>query len=230
MDKYEISLWENYPDTSTDNTPFLNERKLCVIGSDTMRVGARVVEPKMITNVNGTNTFSFKMYQYYMDDFTGEKYKNPFLPLLVNERKVKVFWKNKWYDLLIKDIEENSTEKSIVYTCKDLCINELSKNGYNLEFTSELQNNIGTAEELVKKVLDGSGWSFDEENSEVIIQKTEEPVYEVVTFNTINATLQSPNGDVSAIIPLNKNILVFYSSVMDITEDFIEKDIQFLYS
>jgi len=36
VDKYEISLWEDYPDTTTGGIPFLNERKLCVIGSDTM--------------------------------------------------------------------------------------------------------------------------------------------------------------------------------------------------
>ena len=137
MDRYEISLWENYPDT-INGTSFLNERKLCVIGSDTMRAGAHAVEPKMVTNVNGTNTFTFKMYYLYVDEFTGNKYKNPFLPLLVNERKVKVFWKDKWYDLVIKNIDEDSTGKSIIYTCNDVFINELSKNGYNLEFVTEL--------------------------------------------------------------------------------------------
>jgi len=78
------------------------------------------------------------MYHFYIDELTGEKFKNPFLPLLINERKVKVFWKNKWYDLVIKNIDEDSTGKGIVYTCEDLFITELSKNGYNLSFTSEL--------------------------------------------------------------------------------------------
>lgn len=230
MDRYEISLWENFPD-DINGVSILNERKLCVIGSDTMMTSARAIEPKMVTNVNGTNTFTFKMYHEYIDELTGQKYRNPFLPLLVNERKVKVLWKDKWYDLIIKSIDEDSDKRTITYTCNDIFITELSKNGYNLEFTGELQNNIGTAAELTQKVLEGSGWLFDEDSSARIIQKTEEPVYEVYTENTIEATLQSPNGDTTVTIPLGANILVFYSSVIDITsEELVDKNIQFLYS
>ena len=68
MDKYEISLWEDFPDTTENGVPFLNERKLCVIGSDTMMSQIRVLEPKMITNVNGTHKFTFKMYYTYVDE------------------------------------------------------------------------------------------------------------------------------------------------------------------
>lgn len=230
MDKYEISLWENFPD-DINGVSILNERKLCMIGSDTMMTSARAIEPKMVTNVNGTNTFTFKMYHEYIDELTGYKYRNPFLSLLVNERKVKVLWKDKWYDLIIKSIDEDSDKRTITYTCNDIFITELSKNGYNLEFTGELQNNIGTAAELTQKVLEGSGWLFDEDGSARIIQKTEEPVYEVYTENTIEATLQSPNGDTTVTIPLGANILVFYSSVIDITsEELVDKNIQFLYS
>lgn len=231
MDKYEISLWEDFLDVTSAGVEFLNERKLCTIGSDDMETQTRALEPKMVSNVNGTNTFTFKMYNNYIDDFTGEKFKNPFLSLLINERKVKVLWKNKWYDLVIKNIDEDSTGKGTTYTCEDLAITELSKNGYNLEFSSDLQNNIGTANELVKQVLDGSGWSFDEENSAHIIQKTEEPVYESITNNIVNVTLQSQTGDTNKNIPSSKQILVFYSSIIDIVDiDFIDKEIQFLYS
>lgn len=229
MDKYEISLWEDFPDIK-NGTLFLNERKLCVIGSNTLQSNLRAVEPKMVNKVDGTNTFTFKMYHFYIDELTGEKFKNPFLPLLINERKVKVFWKNKWYDLVIKNIDEDSTGKGIVYTCEDLFITELSKNGYNLSFTSELQNNIGTAADLIKQVLDGSGWSYDEEGSIHVIQRTEEPVYEVQTISSMNTTLQSPDGDTDFVVPTNKKILVFYSSVIDISDTTTEKEIQFLYS
>jgi hypothetical protein len=137
-DKYEISLWEDYPDTTSDEVPFLNEQKLCVIGSDTMTSKIRAIEPTMINNVNGTNTFSFKMRYTYTDEITGEKIQNPFLSLLINERKVKVLWKDKWYDMLIKNLDEDSTGKTITYTCEDVFITELSKNGYNLEFSGDL--------------------------------------------------------------------------------------------
>jgi len=47
-------------------------------------------------------------------------------------------WKNKWYDLLIKNLEEDTANKSITYTCKDSYITELSRNGYNLEYSLDL--------------------------------------------------------------------------------------------
>ena len=158
MNKYEISVWEDYPDKTEQNIPFLNERKICIIGSNTMTSSARAREPKMVENINGTHTFTFKMFYNYIDEYTGEKYANPFIPYLINERKIKVFWNEDWYDLIIKNIDEDSNSNSVIYTCKDLFITELSKNGYNIELTSDLQNNSGTANELASMVLDGSGW------------------------------------------------------------------------
>jgi len=164
MDKYEISLWEDYPANGR-----IEERKLCVIGSDDMLTGARAIEPQMIEKINGTHEFSFKMYHWYVDEVTGEKYRNPFDHLLINERKVKLYWKDDWYDLVIKQCLEETNTRSTTYKCIDLYVNELSKNGYNLEFSTDLMNNIGTAEELAEKVLDGSSWSYDAENSDEIL-------------------------------------------------------------
>ena len=224
MDKYEISLWEDYPDLTSSDIPFLNERKICVIGSNTMTSAARALEPKLISNVNGTNTFSFRIYYRYKDEITGEEYINPYLSYIINERKVKVLWKDKWYDLVIKKIEEDTQKRSILCTCEDLFISELSKNGYELEFNSELQNNSGTAEELMEKVLDGSGWQPAAEQQS-IIQYQEEPVYEVRTQRSVNVTKQSPSGDTSATIPVDK-LCLLYQSCID--EDCV--NIQFLYS
>ena len=231
MDKYEISLWEDFPDTTNNGIPFLNERKLCVIGTDTMTSQVRAVEPKMITNINGTHTFSFKMYYTYVDELTGEAFANPFGSLLINERKVKVFWKDQWYDLIIKSLEEDTANKSITYICKDSFITELSKNGYNLTFTTDLQNNIGTASDLADQVLLNSGWQFDNVHSTKIIQKTEEAVYETTVNNEFEAIKQSPDGDTTIIIEKNRQLLIFYSSIIEITsttrQDF---EIQFLYT
>ena len=149
MDKYEISLWEDY----SDSTSVFKERKIAVIGSDTMKSQARALEPNLVEELNGTTTFTFRMYYTYTDNITGETYENPFGKYLINERKVKVFWKNKWYDLVIKKCQEDTSKKSVTYTCKDLFINELSKQGYSLEFDTDLENNVGTAKELATAVL-----------------------------------------------------------------------------
>lgn len=189
-----------------------------------MRSSSRAVEPCLVTNVNGTHIFTFKIYYRFKDEITGENIVNPFLPYLINERKVKVLWKKKWYDLIIKKIDEDSQGKYITCTCEDLFITELSKNGYELEFNSELQNNSGTAAELAEKVLEGSGWQLSK-NPIRIIQYHEEPVYEVITRKTFAAIKQSPDGDSAALIPSNVKCLLYQSSL-----DENNTKIQFLYS
>lgn len=263
LNKYEISLWEDYLVTvsykrTEDTTPisgkdyytkrddlylkaildnefiegivyyeidydapnYFDERKIGVIGSNTMTAQWRAVEPKLVENINGTNTLTFKMYYTYIDIETGEKVKNPFINLMVNERKIKAFWKNKWYDLVIKNIQEDSNGKSITYTCNDLFINELSKTGFELEFDEKLGNNQGTVEELGAKVLEGTDWQLGE--CDIIEQLTEEAVYEVTgsdmvgSFQVDDTTISTTNGG---------KLLVFYSTVINKRPFF-----QFLYS
>ena len=119
-DKYEISLWKDIVIDKKDDVPeHYEEEKICVIGSDSMDVPFRAREPRLVENINGTSTLTFKIFYTYIDTETGEKKDNPFIGLLVNERKVKAKWKNKWYHLVIKGIQEDSNGKSITYTCKD---------------------------------------------------------------------------------------------------------------
>ena len=212
-DKYEISLWEDYMVDATSSIPaHFEEKKVVVIGSNTMTAACRAYEPKLVENINGTNTFTFKMFYTYRDEQTGEKRQNPFLNLLVNERKVKVFWKDKWYDLVIKNIQEDSNGKSITYTCKDLFINELSKNGFNLEFDNELENNQGTVTELGARVLEGTEWQLDGAGSDSIKQEKEEPLYTAIS-KAVTARNQKTGENVS--IPSGKIIYLFYSSVIN---------------
>ena len=232
-DKYEISLWEDY---QRDNDAYYSERKIAVIGSNDMTSPCRAYNPKLVQNVNGTNTFTFDMYMTYKENFVkdGEDktFTNPFLALLVNERKVKVLWKEKWYDFIIKQCAEDSASKKITYTCKDLYVNELSKNGYDLEFDSELNNNYGTAQELVEATLKGTEWTL-KEDTENILQKKEEPVYELKLknklFGAINQTKSSSAGEiVKEDIDAGKTILVFYEQLAG--ETTLNKTYQFAYA
>ena len=209
-DKYEISLWEDY---QRDNDAYYSERKIAVIGSNDMTSPCRAYNPKLVQNVNGTNTFTFDMYMTYKENFVkdGEDktFTNPFLALLVNERKVKVLWKEKWYDFIIKQCAEDSTSKKITYTCKDLYVNELSKNGYDLEFDSELNNNYGTAQELVEATLKDTEWQL--KDTENILQKKEEPVYELTLTSDLNAINQT-TGEATT-IKAEQTVLVFYEQL-----------------
>ena len=221
-DRYEISLWEDYLVEATgtgDNLvpAHFEERKVCIIGSDSLTSECRAIEPKLIENINGTHIFTFKMFYVYREN--NEVYQNPFLNLLINERKVKVLWKNEWYDFVIKNCQENSGDKSITYTCTDLFINELSKTGFDIILDTELKNNQGTPVELAKVVLEDTDWTVDEEHSDIIKQEKEEPVYKINTLKGFTFDNQTTGGRTT--VPQGAEVLIFYQQI----QDFLNSDV-----
>ena len=225
--KYEISLWEDrlVPQTGEGQSivpEHYEEEKVCIIGSDTMTSQARALEPKLVRNVNGTNKLTFKLYYTYIDNETGKRIQNPFISLLVNERKIKCKWEDQWYDFVIKGVQEDSNGKTITYTCEDLYINELSKTGFSLEFDQKLNNNQGTAQELAKKVLEGTDWVVDTDNSDHILQTIEEPLYRAMLTQNLDA--KDKNGAIKTILG-GSVIYLFYSVVQE-----KKSYIQFIYN
>ena len=225
--KYEISLWEDrlVPQTGEGQSivpEHYEEEKVCIIGSDTMTSQARALEPKLVRNVNGTNKLTFKLYYTYIDNETGKRIQNPFTSLLVNERKIKCKWEDQWYDFVIKGVQEDSNGKTITYTCEDLYINELSKTGFSLEFDQKLNNNQGTAQELAKKVLEGTDWVVDIDNSDHILQTVEEPLYRATLTQNLDA--KDKNGAIKTILG-GSVIYLFYSVVQE-----KKSYIQFIYN
>ena len=245
MNKYEISVWEDYfvPASGSIESHY-EERKLCIIGSNTMNDGSRALEPNLILNVNGTHTLSFKMYLFYIDTLTGERVDNPYVKLLVNERKIKVYWDNgqedendKWFDLVVKDISEDSDSNTVTYTCEDLFINELGKSGFELNFSDEANNNQGTIYELATAILDGTDWQLDEKNTDHLLQTQEEALYKVTITNMNALTGVYANGflnitkDKYEKIPNNATCYLPYSMVPHSNEELADMTaVQFIYA
>ena len=235
---YEISLWEDvltfvvqngdhiieYEESLKDAVgqviaQYYKERLICIIGSDTMDTPIRATQPKLVSKVNGENILTFDMYSHYYDTTDDEYYVNPFIKLLVNERKVKIRYgelgaeDTKWYDLVIKNIQENSETKTYTYTAKDQFVNELSKSGFNLEFNQELENNMGNIETLAERILDESDWQLRPSN-EILKQTIKEPLYKIQLAKTI--TLKDMEGKVEDItIQKNEFVYAFYSSIIN---------------
>ena len=206
---YKISLWEDeqiylIKDKGADDSAryetttlpesgydllnkYVRENCLAIIGSNTMDTPIRAFEPKLVRQTNGTNTLTFQIfYRYYDED--DECFKlNPFTNLLVNERKVKLFYDGEWFDFVIKQIQEDSQKYTFTYTCQDLYISELAKNGYNLVFDTELENNMGTITELAEVILDGTDWQVGE--SDFLEQRNEEVLYTYEVENTLKAAV-----------------------------------------
>ena len=241
---YEISLWEDvltfvYDDgyeseeKVADNhgavkIQYYKERKICVIGSDTMNTPLRASQPKLISKINGENILTFNMYSHYYDEENSMYFNNPFINLLINERKIKLRYgapddaNVKWYDFVIKNIQENSETKTYTYTAKDLFVNELSKSGFNLEFDPELENNMGNIETLAEIILEESDWKL-KPSGEILKQTIEEPLYLAQLNQEIEAKdLEDESNKI--IVPIGSYIYLFYNNIVN-KQSFI----QFLY-
>ena len=202
---------------TTEIIQYYKERKIAIIGSDTMSTPIRAVNSKLVSNVNGSNTLTFSMYSKYWDEDAEDFFDNPFLKLLVNERKIKVRYGAvndcEWYDLIIKNVQENSESKTFTYTAKDQFVNELSKSGFELILDAELENNMGNITTLAETILDGSDWKLGKNNS-LLRQHKEEPLYEIVLNRDLEVINMLDEND-KIIISKGQIIYGFYSTIVN---------------
>lgn len=232
LDTFEGKLEDKQYETYVKIFQYYKERKLCIIGSDTMTSPSRAIQSKLVSSTNGSNTLTFSMYYKYYDEEEDEIVVNPYNKLLTNERKIKLRYgppvdsdipdseapDTKWYDFVIKDVQENSENNTFTYTCKDLYINELSKSGFSIQLDAELENNTGTVTELAEKILEGSDWSVSEVNDN-LRQYKEEPLYEITLGRDIEAV--DIVNQTSITIPAkdengnDNKIYVFYSIISE---------------
>ena len=117
---------------------------------------------------------------------------NPLFKYLANERKLKLKYDGKWYHFIIKERQENSSSHTYSFSCEDLFITELAKNGYNIEFDAELQNGQGTAEDLASIILDGTDWQVE---SDFFAEKIKETLYEITPIPDIDVEVEREARD-----------------------------------
>ena len=153
---YEISVWKDVQ----EGTNFV-EKRIAIIGSDAMSSLSGARSPKFKKNINGSKELTFTMYSQYIDPISGEDTHNPFVDLIDNETKIKLHFRNKWYDLIVKDIQEDSNQNSKQYTATDQFVIELSKNGHGLTLDTSLMNNTGNLKELGEVILKDTGWDVE---------------------------------------------------------------------
>lgn len=200
---------------------FFKERKICVIGSDSMDTPVRAFNPKLVSNTNGSSTLTFSMFYKYYDMESGQLLDNPFITFMVNERKIKLRHGEldasdcEWYDFVIKNIQENSENKTFSYTAKDLFINELSKSGFDIELDAKLENNQGTIWQLGETILEGSDWQIDDSVEKTVFKQTkEEPLYKIILTQDIEATNMENEEDTIS-IAAGQEIYGFYTPISE---------------
>ena len=217
---YEISIWEDITVTENGNS-YVKERRLATIGADYMTSPNRVYSPILNKKVNGEVQLTFSMAYKYFDSASGLVVINPFANYLINERKVKLKYDGEWYDLRIKECEESSEDMVFTYTCGDLFVNELSRNGFNITLSSDLNNNQGTAIELGEKALQGTDWEVDKESCDLLQQLVKEPLYKYTIGQSSTITVT----DLETNLPVNLSnevIYVFYSYIANKQTEFVQ--------
>lgn len=243
--QYELSIWEDYiPESGTA----FEEQKLIVIGGDQYDSPQHAFNIKEQRSMNGDRTLSFSMLGKYRNS-AGELVDNPYWNLLVNERKLKLRdgpaydfsadlhelteedTDNRWRDYVIKTIVEDSGTYIYNYTAKEQYVNELGKNGWSVNLNTELNNNLGTLEELATKILEGSGWNVEVDGT--VLEKVQMPLFKATLSARITATQISTGNTLS--IPTDTIIYPLYSCVKRTTNDTsweLDKSnpIQFLYA
>ena len=224
---YEISIWEDvlvdeivHDEVTGEDVPvsYYTERKLAVIGSDTMHGGNAAYSSVFTKNNNGDKTLTFSLKAKYFEPNAGVVVENSFIPLLINERKVKLYYENQWYDFIIKECVEDSESYEYTYTAYDAFVLELSKTGYNVTFNSNLNNNQGTALELVEQTLIDTEW--DAVNIDVKPPQVKEPIYNAITKVDLVAYRLDDNKEVP--IPNGTEIYVFYSYIVGKNGHFLQ--------
>ena len=217
---YEISVWEDELVTLEDGTSYYQEAKKAIIGSDTMTSPSRVFNPILTEKVNGETTLTFSLHFKYFDEQADAFITNPIHPLLINERKVKLYYKDKWYDFIIKECEEDKEENLFTYTAKDIFVNELSKQGYNIEFDPELNNNLGTAVELGKRTIKNTDWVVDEEDSDLLQQTIDEPLY--ICKPKINFIAKNIDDNSTIELTEEDTLYIFYTYITNEVGKFLQ--------
>ena len=216
---YEISVWEDRLVTE-DDISYYKEVKLAVIGSDKMESPNRAFDPILTENINGEKTLSFSLAYKYYDEYEDKLITNSFYGYLINERKIKLFYNDEWTEFVIKECEEDSKENIFNYTAKELFSLELAKLGYNVTLDTELNNNQGTIIELAKRVLENTDWQVDEENSDLLVQYVQEPLYRAIVTNDISVLNLDTNEPVT--INSGEVIYIFYNYINNQITDYVQ--------
>jgi hypothetical protein len=112
--------------------------------------------------MNGTHELTFEMPEKYFDYKTGDFIHNEVIDSVFNESHLKLYYKDDWYEFFVKNVDESKNGKTFVkkFTCSDAHIDELSRNGYGITFSTDLYNNVNEMGVFTKEILKDSAWSY----------------------------------------------------------------------
>ena len=160
---YELSVWVEKLNGSNSKI----EEKGVIIGAHDMSYPGKATNIVLKREIKGTNTLTFQMPDVYFDSLKGEYVRNEFIDMIFPEAKLKLFYKNRWFEFFVKKVDEKKQLKSYMktFTCSDAFIDELSRNGYGITYDAELNNNVEEIGVFTEETLEDSIWQYYPENN-----------------------------------------------------------------
>lgn len=237
-DVNSFDFWNNEQDETSILLNIINEKKEKQYIKECKQLifGNQEGHPSYAQNISfveGTkdamHTLTFSLYDSYYNEY-GKKEQNYFIDLLHEEDKIKLKYNNKWYDFIITDTNKDTVEHKVDYIAKDANVIELSKIGFNKTFNTELDNNVGTIDELASLAIQGTNWKLNEneQNKHKFHQGVLKPVIKgilkqdiSVQLNTYyyNRNLEKQNLEEPIILNNEETIYVFIDDFKESNEE-----------
>lgn len=157
---YSVSLWDYH------------NNKLIDLKSSNISIKGEIHGARLKRNINGLKELNFILPLHYSDE-DGQKVENFRWDYIQSESLVKLEFKNEYDWFIIKTFHEERSDNGSLLSniqCKHIST-LLSQSGLDL-YVDE----FGNAEELLKLILDGSGWTvgtvdiFRNKNDEIKIR------------------------------------------------------------
>lgn len=157
---YSVSLWDYH------------NNKLIDLKSSNISIKGEIHGARLKRNINGLKELNFILPLHYLDE-DGQKVENFRWDYIQSESLVKLEFKNEYDWFIIKTFHEERSDNGSLLSniqCKHIST-LLSQSGLDL-YVDE----FGNAEELLKLILDGSGWTvgtvdiFRNKNDEIKIR------------------------------------------------------------
>lgn len=189
--KYQIFLCEDFFLASEDTAEFTNglfvDKRVCEIASDTSEFQGQANNIKFYTKIDGTHELTFNLPRYYFNEETGKNEINQLVELVVNKSKLELIKEDSNGELksffMVVNSKDDSNENGVLsysYTCTDAFIEELSKNGYGLSFSDEVDGGgLGTIHELSNKITDNTDWTYRGDKTGPLYEYTTDLKYNV---------------------------------------------------
>lgn len=211
---YRVEVWEEHWKTDSANTSneqggYWEEVRSVVIGDSNSDFQGMLYNPILIRNVDGTITFTFSINDGFYEG--ADRIENYLLPYLFNEVKIKLYYDEKWYDFVIKEIDENHSKDGLRYdfSCEYLPINELAKNGWELNFSLDQSNCIGTIDYFANQILKGTDWTYKENKDCDLTEYSLEYLYKTTLLSDVDAVKMANDAGASTNVTLPTGAVVY---------------------